>query len=51
MTAHIQGISSRDALYNATLDDPYEASLQVISAKLVSDSNGLAEYFDVTPDH
>jgi hypothetical protein len=48
--AHIQGISSRDALYNATLDDPYEASLQVISAKLVSDSNGLAEYFDVTPD-
>ncbi len=48
--AHIQGVSTRDALYNAKLDAPYLASLQVISAKLVSNSNNLDEYFTVTPD-
>ncbi|MBF6628531.1 MAG: cell surface protein, partial [Proteiniphilum sp.] len=48
--AHIFGVSTRDSQYNAFLDAPYLASLQVISAKLVSNANGLDEYFDVTPD-
>ncbi len=48
--AHIQGVSTRDAKYNAKLDAPYLNSLQVISAKLVSNANGLDEYFVVTPD-
>jgi hypothetical protein len=48
--AHIFGVSTRDSQYNAFLDNPYLASLQVISAKLVSNANGLDEYFDVTPD-
>ncbi|MDD2329118.1 MAG: cell surface protein, partial [bacterium] len=48
--AHVFGVSTRDSQYNAFLDNPYLASLQVISAKLVSNANGLDEYFDVTPD-
>jgi len=46
----IYGVSTRDSEYNANLDVPYNLSLQVISAKLVSKANGLDEYFDVTPD-
>ncbi|MEL7598920.1 MAG: hypothetical protein AAGU18_02325 [Proteiniphilum sp.] len=48
--AHIFGVSTRDSQYNAFLDNPYSSSLQVISAKLVSNANNLDEYFVVTPD-
>lgn len=48
--AHIFGVSTRDSKYNAFLNAPYLASLEVISAKLVSNANGLDEYFTVTPD-
>ncbi|OFX78660.1 MAG: hypothetical protein A2071_03635 [Bacteroidetes bacterium GWC1_47_7] len=48
--AHIFGVSTRDSKYNAFLSAPYLASLQVVSAKLVSNANNLDEYFVVTPD-
>jgi len=45
---YIYGVSSRDSKYNANLDAPYLASLQIVSAKLVSNSNNLDEYFTAT---
>ena len=50
---YIYGVSSRDSKYNANLDAPYTvapdlASLQIVSAKLVSNSNNLDEYFTAT---
>lgn len=48
--AYIYGVSTRDSQYNAFLNNPYLSSLQVISAKLVSNANNLDEYFTVTPD-
>jgi len=47
--AHIYGVSTRDSKYNAFLSAPYLASLQVQNVKLVSNSNGLDEYFVVDP--
>ena len=48
--ADVNGKSSRDNVYNASLDAPYLGSLNVVSAKLVSNANQVAEYFTVTPD-
>lgn len=48
--ANIFGVSTRDAIYSKFLDDTFQGSLIVESAKLVSDSNGLEEYFTVDPD-
>jgi len=45
----IYGVSTRDSKYNANLDVPYLESLQVQSMKLVSNANGLDEYFEVNP--
>ena len=45
----IFGVSTRDSKYNANLDVPYLASLQVTGVKLVSNANNLDEYFDVVP--
>ncbi len=42
----IYGVSSRDSKYNAFLSAPYKSSLLVKSAKLVSNSNNLDEYFN-----
>jgi hypothetical protein len=42
----IYGVSSRDSKYNAFLSAPYKSSLLVESAKLVSNSNNLDEYFN-----
>jgi hypothetical protein len=41
----IYGVSTYNKDFNALLGDPYEGSLQLIKAKLVSNSNGLEEYF------
>jgi len=45
----IYGVSTRDSEYNANLDAPYKASLQVQNVKLVSNANNLDEYFEVVP--
>ena len=46
----IYGVSSYDKLYNAFLGKPYENSIKVIGAKLTSNANKQAEYFDITPN-
>ncbi len=49
--SYIFGISQKDSEYDAKgLDSPYMSSLDFVSATLTSDSNGLPEYFDVTPN-
>ena len=45
----IYGVSTRDSKYNANLDAPYLASLQVTGMKLVSNANNLDEYYEVVP--
>lgn len=45
----IYGVSTRDSKYNANLDAPYSASLQVTGMKLVSNANNLDEYYEVVP--
>ena len=48
VTAYIQGVSSRDGLYSAKLKAPYNNSLAIKEAHLVSDANGeVDEYFKV----
>lgn len=47
----IYGVSTRDSKYNANLDAPYLASLQVTGMKLVSNANNLDEYFEVAPPY
>ena len=48
VTAYIQGVSSRDGLYSAKLKAPYNNSLAIMEAHLVSDANGeVDEYFKV----
>ncbi len=47
----IYGVSTRDSKYNANLDAPYKASLQVTGMKLVSNANNLDEYFEVAPPY
>jgi hypothetical protein len=47
----IYGVSTRDSKYNANLDAPYLASLQVQNVKLISNANQLDEYFVVTPPY
>ncbi len=47
---HVFGVSTRDGIYSRLLDNTYNSSLVVQSAKLVSNSNNLDEYFSVTPD-
>jgi hypothetical protein len=42
----IYGVSTYNKDFNALLGDSYEGSLQLIKAKLVSNSNGLEEYFE-----
>lgn len=45
---YIKGISSRDSEYSALLSKPYEESLEIKEAHLVSNANGeVDEYFTV----
>ena len=44
----ILGVSSRDGLYSAWLDQPYQSSLQFVEAHVISKGNGVVdEYFKV----
>jgi len=45
---YILGVSTIDGKYNAPLSKPYENSLLVTDAALISNSNNKEEYFDVT---
>jgi hypothetical protein len=43
----ISGVSTRDGVFNAPLSMPYEQSLKLISAKLISNTTQTADYFNV----
>ena len=45
---YVKGVSSRDALYSAYLNAPYNSSLAISSATLTSNSNGIEEYMQPT---
>jgi hypothetical protein len=42
---YIYGVSTRNSSYNAFLNDPYNGSLVITDAKLISNSNEEEEYF------
>ncbi len=44
---YVAGTSAWDSAYNCTLDAPYNSSVEIDTATLTSNSNGLEEYYTV----